>query len=89
MSMPKRRKPPTGGIPQFAITVPEDDYMDLVGKLRSTPGVESMCWSPTENGTQLIIVGATFKEVLAHVEEKAAIALQRIKLEEAIYTEDD
>lgn len=75
--MSKRRKPATGGIPNFAIT------------LRSTPGIESMCLSTTQNGIQVIIVGATFKEALKHVEKKAAIALERIKLEETMKAEEE
>ncbi len=82
--MPRSKKPATGGIPNFAITLPDDEYLDLVGELRSTPGVESMCLSTTQDGTQVIIVGATFEEALEHVDKKAAIALKRIKLKETM-----
>lgn len=88
-NMSRDRIPANGGIPRFTITLPKEEDLGLLGALRAAPGVESTCVFPTEGGTKVTIIGASYEEALKHMTKKAAIALERIRLEETMKAEED
>lgn len=74
-----------GGIPRFSITLPNEEHLDLMRAILSTPGVESSIIHPTtEAGTRISVIGASFEQALENMPKKLAVVLERIKLAETI-----